>query len=110
MALSTRLGRYRVPLILLAFAIFTAIVRLPTFFEPPWHTDEGIFQAVAQKVANGGDLYADAWESKPPLFLYIYVATLKLFGPGVLALRVLSAIAALLTEVAAFGIARRWLS
>src|SRR5690348_13878304 len=63
---STLAARYSVPLILLGFVVFTVFVRLPTFFEPPWHTDEGIFQAVAQKVANGGEIYADAWESKPP--------------------------------------------
>jgi hypothetical protein len=97
-------------LILLGFAVFTVIIRLPSFFEPPWHTDEGIFQAVAQKVAQGGELYADAWESKPPLFLYIYVATLELFGPGVLAIRIAAAAAAFITQVATYGIARRYLS
>jgi hypothetical protein len=104
-----KLVHYRGPLILLAFAIFTVIVRLPSFFEPPWHTDEGIFQAVAQKVANGGELYTDAWESKPPLFLYIYVATLELFGAGVLPIRIAAALAAFVTEVATYGIARRYL-
>ena len=90
-AASSRLGAWqrldsRAVFILLAFAVFTVLIRLPTFFEPPWHTDEGIFQAVAQKVANGGQLYSDAWESKPPLFLYISVASIQLFGPGVLAI------------------------
>ncbi|HEY4684730.1 MAG TPA: hypothetical protein VII57_01655, partial [Dehalococcoidia bacterium] len=56
-------------LLVAGFAVGTLILRLPTFFEPPWHTDEGIFAAVAQKVVSGGQLYADAWESKPPLFL-----------------------------------------
>ena len=84
-------------------------MRLPSFFEPPWHTDEGIFQAVAQKVANGGELYTDAWESKPPLFLYIYVASIELFGAGVLPIRIAAALAAFVTEVATYGIARRYL-
>jgi hypothetical protein len=64
---------------------------------------------VAQKVARGGELYADAWESKPPLFLYIYVASVKMFGPGVLAIRIAAAIAAFVTQVATYGIARRYL-
>jgi len=103
------LARHRGLLVLLAFAVFTAIIRLPSFFEPPWHTDEGIFQAVEQKVANGGELYADAWESKPPLFLYIYVASLELFGAGVLPIRLVAAVAAFVAEVATYGIARRYL-
>ena len=92
------------------FAIATVVLRLPSFFEPPWHTDEGIFEAVAQRVATGGRLYADAWESKPPLFIYIYVAILKVFGAGVLPLRIAAAVAALITELAVFAIAQRWMS
>src|SRR5712691_6880935 len=63
----------------------TVLLRLPNFFEPPWHSDEGIFAAVAERVLRGGSLYADAWESKPPLFLFMYVGLFKVFGVGVFA-------------------------
>jgi 4-amino-4-deoxy-L-arabinose transferase-like glycosyltransferase len=108
--LSSLRAIYRPLLLLAGLALVTALLRLPTFFEPPWHTDEGIFQAVAQKVAHGGDLYADAWESKPPLFLYIYVVSLQLFGPGVLSIKIAAAVAAFATEAGVFGIAKRYLS
>jgi hypothetical protein len=88
--------------------VITALLRLPSFFEPPWHTDEGIFEAVAQRVVTGGQLYADAWESKPPLFIYIYVAIVELFGAGVLPLRIVSAVMAFATEVTVFYIALRF--
>lgn len=83
---------------------------MPSFFEPPWHTDEGIFAAVAQRVIHGGQLYRDAWESKPPLFLYLYVATFKIFGPGVFGLRLVATLSAVATHLALFFIARRFMS
>lgn len=83
------------------------LLRLPTFFEPPWHTDEGIFAAVAQGVVSGGRLYADAWESKPPLFLGTYLLLRELFGAGVLPLRLAVTAAALGTAVAVFCIGCR---
>ena len=33
----------------------TILLRLPSFFEPPWNTDEGTFAAVAQRVLAGVD-------------------------------------------------------
>jgi 4-amino-4-deoxy-L-arabinose transferase-like glycosyltransferase len=96
-------------LIFLALAAATLLLRLPTFFEPPWHADEGTFAAVAQKLLNGGALYADAWESKPPLFLYMYAALFKLFGAGVLPLRIAVAVAAIGAQFALFLTARRLL-
>ncbi len=103
-------SHWRTILLVAGFAIATLILRLPSFFEPPWHTDEGIFEAVAQRVATGGRLYADAWESKPPLFLYTYVGIIKVFGAGVLPLRIVSAFAALITELAVFSIGLRFMS
>ena len=86
------------------------LLRLPSFLEPPWHTDEGIFAAVAQRVLSGGGLYSDAWESKPPLFLYLYVAVLKVFGPGIFGLRFMATLFAVGTHVVLFFIALRFMS
>lgn len=106
-----RLGiERRTLLVALGFIAATLFLRLPTFFEPPWHADEGIFAAVAQRVAGGGQLYADAWEAKPPLFIYIYVALNEAFGGGVLPLRIATAISAIGTELALFAISGRFLS
>lgn len=99
----------RVSLLLIALVLGTVLLRLPSFFEPPWHTDEGIFEGVAQRVIHGGRLYADAWESKPPLFIYIYVAVIKVFGAGVLPLRLAATASAIGTELALFGVAQRFM-
>jgi hypothetical protein len=88
----------------------TLLLRLPSLFEPPWHTDEGIFAAVAYRVLQGGDLYADVWESKPPLFLFLYVAIFKLFGVGVLPLHLAATAAAIGSQWALYGIACRFMS
>jgi len=36
-------------------------------------TDGGIFTAIAFKVQNGGTLYVDAWENKPPGLFYLLI-------------------------------------
>jgi hypothetical protein len=97
----------RVLVLFLAFAAATFVLRIPTFFEPAWHDDEGTFAAVAQKLLGGGELYADAWESKPPLFLYAYAGIFKLLGAGILQLRVAAALAALASTLALFVLARQ---
>jgi 4-amino-4-deoxy-L-arabinose transferase-like glycosyltransferase len=99
-----------------ALLIFTALtgaivlLRLPSFFEPPWHTDEGIFAAVASRVLQGGELYTDAWESKPPLFLYLYAGIFKLFGAGVLPLRLAATLSAIGTQWAVYGVGTHMMS
>lgn len=98
-------GRGMLPVAALLF-VLTFLARLPSFFEPAWNTDEGIFEAVAQRVAEGGTLYADAWESKPPVFLYFYVAITELFGPGILPLRIATALSAFGAALALFIFAR----
>jgi 4-amino-4-deoxy-L-arabinose transferase-like glycosyltransferase len=97
----------------LVFAALTGAVlllRLPAFFEPPWHTDEGIFAAVATRLVHGGELYTDAWESKPPLFLYLYAATQELLGAGVPALRLAATVSAIGTQWAMYGVACHMMS
>ena len=93
---------------LLAAILAVLLLRLPSFFEPPWNTDEGIFAAVAQRLIYGGDLYADAWESKPPLFLYLYAALFKVLGASVFSLRLAATASALATQLTAYAIARRY--
>jgi Dolichyl-phosphate-mannose-protein mannosyltransferase len=97
----------RALVLFLAFAAATFFLRVPTFFEPAWHDDEGTFAAVAQKLLSGGELYTDAWESKPPLFLYAYAGIFKLLGAGILQLRVAAAVAALASTLGLFVLARQ---
>lgn len=57
------------------FLIFTCffffVLRLPSLFEPYWYGDEGIYQALGLRISNGGLLYRDAFDNKPPL-LYVF--------------------------------------
>jgi 4-amino-4-deoxy-L-arabinose transferase-like glycosyltransferase len=107
-ALPFRLPQVRIDrralLIFLSLTGAIILLRTPSFFEPPWHTDEGIFAAVASRVAQGGELYTDAWESKPPLFLYLYTGIFEVFGAGVLPLRIAATLTAIGTQWAVYGV------
>ena len=89
-------------LVVLACTAAIFLLRVPSLFEPPWHSDEGIFAAVATRVVNGGQLYADAWESKPPLFLYLYAVIFKVFGVGVFQLHLAATVSAIGTQWALY--------
>src|SRR3972149_1766790 len=106
LALRGRGGRPALPLVP-GSAVGPLPLRLPTFFEQPWQTEEGELAAVYAEVVSGGQRRGHAWESKPPLFLYIYVAVAKLFGAGVLPLRLVVAGAALASELALLAIGLR---
>jgi len=57
--------------LLIALLIVTAL-RLPTFLEPYWYGDEGIYLAIGQAVQRGATLYRDIWDNKTPLLYLIY--------------------------------------
>jgi 4-amino-4-deoxy-L-arabinose transferase-like glycosyltransferase len=97
--------RWAIALGLLLLA--TALARAPPYIEPLWYGDEGIFAAVAHGVLTGGRLYADAWDSKPPLIFLVYALTLKTFGPEMWPLRVLTTATVVGVEVVLFLIGRR---
>lgn len=97
--------RWFIPLAVLLAA--TALLRLPSYSEPPWYGDEGIFAAVAHGMLVGGRLYADVWDSKPPLIFLVYALTLKLFGPQVFPLRLATTAVVLATQVILFLIGRQ---
>ena len=52
--------------------IITLILRIPSFFEPYWYGDEGIYLAIGQALQRGAILYRDIWDNKPPLLYLIY--------------------------------------
>jgi hypothetical protein len=51
--------------------ILTAILRLPSPFEPYWYGDEGITLAVGQELNRGEKLYQDIADNKPPLLYFV---------------------------------------
>lgn len=47
-------------------------MRIPSFLEPYWYGDEGIYLAIGQVLQRGAILYRDIWDNKTPLLYLIY--------------------------------------
>lgn len=98
--------RFPGPIAILAAAlVLTIVLRLPAFFQPAWYGDEGIFAAVARAVREGGALYAEAWDNKPPGIFAVYL--LGEFAGGMVTIRFVALGATLATQVLLFAMALR---
>jgi hypothetical protein len=82
-------------------------LRYPSFYEPRWYGDEGIFAAIAQNMREGRTLYAQAWDNKPPLIYFTYAGIQSLFGTGVFALHLVTTLVVLSTQISVMAIALR---
>lgn len=60
--------RYRLPIILIALVV---VLRIPTFFEPYWYGDEGIYLVLGEALNRGKVLYAEIIDHKTPL-IYVF--------------------------------------
>jgi 4-amino-4-deoxy-L-arabinose transferase-like glycosyltransferase len=58
----------------------TAFLRLPAFFVDVFNSDETFLATQAQVIREGGDLYREAADRKPPLVPYVYAVTQALTG------------------------------
>ncbi|MEX0751152.1 MAG: hypothetical protein WD359_10125 [Dehalococcoidia bacterium] len=89
--------------LILAFAL-----RYPSFFEPRWYGDEGIFAGIAQNMLDGRTLYAEAWDNKPPLIFATYALIQLVSGTtGVMPLHIATAMVVIMTQAAVMAIALR---
>ena len=61
------------------FALTVALL-WPVFDTQYVNTDESLYLACAQRLADGGALYADAWENKPPVLVWLYTLFYLVFG------------------------------
>ncbi len=68
------------------------ILRLPSFLEPHWYTDEAGYVNVARELLDGKILYAQTWNNKPPGMLWTIALEVKLFGTSEIGLHVLTLI------------------
>lgn len=80
------------------------LLRIPSFLEPHWYSDESTYSYVGRTIVRGGDLYTSigAWDNKPPLQYWTYGILTHFLGYSEAAIHLvpfLSAIAA----VAAIG-------
>lgn len=73
---------------LLGLIILFFMFRLPSFFEPYWYGDEGIYHTIGRALDNGRLLYRDIWDNKPPLLYMIYA----LFNSDQFVIRFVSAV------------------
>lgn len=88
-----------------AILLGCAALRLPSFAEPAWYSDEGTYANVGWALDHGARLYVDVWDNKPPGVYWLSGLLVHLPLPVAmpLAATVLTAIAA----VALLLIARR---
>lgn len=57
---------------LLMTSFFFFLFRLPSFFEPYWYGDEGVYEVVGYAMRHRRMLYQGIWDNKPPLLYLIY--------------------------------------
>jgi 4-amino-4-deoxy-L-arabinose transferase-like glycosyltransferase len=87
----------RLFLVLLAL---TFALRLPAFFVPVFNSDETFLATQAHVISDGGQLYEDAIDRKPPLVPYVYAATFSFFDTTALwSVRVVAMLAVALTAL-----------
>ena len=82
------------------------LVRVPSWFEPHWYTDEAGYATTAWMSTHGKILYLTVWNNKPPLVFWIYDVALAWFGPSELGLHLLSTLAGVLALVAVWKMVR----
>lgn len=91
----TRLRIRPLTLSVIAAGLVLVTLWLPSLAGARWYSDEGVFSAVAQAWRDGGTLYADAWDNKPPLIFVTYASAQTVFGDSLVSARVLAMVSAL---------------
>lgn len=56
-----------------ALIVLFVLLRLPSLFEPHWHSDEGLYASMAEAMEQGSVLYSDIFDHKPPFIFYLYM-------------------------------------
>ncbi len=94
---SNRRELVRIFLVLLAL---TFVLRLPAFFTPVFNSDETFLATQAHVLNDGGQLYEEAIDRKPPLVPYVYAATFTFFETTALwSVRLVAMLAVALTAL-----------
>lgn len=65
------------------------ILRIPSFFEPHWYTDEAGYASTVYFIHLGKEIYVTAWNNKPPLLFALYALDMGFLGTSEAALHVL---------------------
>ncbi|MDQ6847629.1 MAG: glycosyltransferase family 39 protein [Candidatus Dormibacteraeota bacterium] len=72
-----------------SFLVFS-VLRLPSFFEPHWYTDEASYVNVAKSLLRGRVLYSQIWNNKPPLQSWTIATEVRFFGASEFGLHLLT--------------------
>ena len=80
-------------------ALFT-LLRIPSFLEPHWYTDEAGYVTTARSLLQGRVLYAQVWNNKPPIHLWTVAVVIQLFGTSEAALHTITFVTGVLTLLA----------
>lgn len=103
-----KLPRRTLFLLFLLFLGVAALLRVPTFSDRVFNTDEAYLATQAQVIVDGGKLYVDTVDRKPPVVPYLYAAVFWLTGSDHLGpVRVLAVLAHALTALLLAAEARR---
>ncbi len=89
--------------ILIWSCVLFFLLRLPSLFEPRWYGDEGIYQVIGLALRDGGLLYRDTYDNKPPLLYLIYA----LGNADQFWIRLMSLIVGILTIVTLLFLAKK---
>ncbi len=82
----------------LVVLVLVGALRLPAFFVDVFNSDETFLATQAEVIRDGGNLYEEAADRKPPLVPYLYAGAFELFGTNDLwSIRVIAMLAAALT-------------
>jgi 4-amino-4-deoxy-L-arabinose transferase-like glycosyltransferase len=77
-----------------------ALLRIPSFLEPHWYTDEAGYVTTARAVLQGKVLYSQVWTNKPPLQIWTVAAVIHFLGTSEAALHVITFLTGLATLLA----------
>ncbi len=77
-----------------------AFLRIPSFLEPHWYTDEAGYVTTARALLQGRVLYSQIWTNKPPLQLWTVAALIHFLGTSEVALHAVTFLTGLVTLLA----------
>jgi 4-amino-4-deoxy-L-arabinose transferase-like glycosyltransferase len=77
-----------------------ALLRIPSFLEPYWYTDEAGYVTTARALLQGRVLYTQVWTNKPPLHVWTVAVVVQLLGTSEAALHAVTFLSGLLTLLA----------
>jgi 4-amino-4-deoxy-L-arabinose transferase-like glycosyltransferase len=110
LAKDRRAGRRELTRLFLVLLALTIFLRMPAFFVPVFNSDETFLATQAHVIQEGGQLYEQATDRKPPIVPYVYAATFTFFGTTALwSVRLVAMFAVALTALLlAIEARRRW--